>query len=146
MSGQRGKGPLKHTTDVIYAAKMISESGSRMDVLARQIANQCPDPPCKQDLLAYLEQIKFYSHQLKICSQVKAEIQNLGGELIMSASGGLRGKGRGDNICELLHIPTLLSSDALAIVPSSVTSPADLPSTIEPILLQALILLIARTS
>lgn len=46
---------------------------------------QCPDPPCKQDLLAYLEQIKFYSHQLKICSQVKAEIQNLGGELIMSA-------------------------------------------------------------
>ncbi|XP_028641723.1 catenin alpha-3 [Grammomys surdaster] len=81
----RGKGPLKHTTDVIYAAKMISESGSRMDVLARQIANQCPDPPCKQDLLAYLEQIKFYSHQLKICSQVKAEIQNLGGELIVSA-------------------------------------------------------------
>ncbi|XP_052600777.1 catenin alpha-3 isoform X1 [Peromyscus californicus insignis] len=81
----RGKGPLKHTTDVIYAAKMISESGSRMDILARQIANQCPDPPCKQDLLAYLEQIKFYSHQLKICSQVKAEIQNLGGELIMSA-------------------------------------------------------------
>nr|XP_020757207.1 catenin alpha-3-like [Odocoileus virginianus texanus] len=80
-----GKGPLKHTTDVIYAAKMISESGSRMDVLARQIANQCPDPSCKQDLLAYLEQIKFYSHQLKICSQVKAEIQNLGGELIMSA-------------------------------------------------------------
>lgn len=46
---------------------------------------QCPDPSCKQDLLAYLEQIKFYSHQLKICSQVKAEIQNLGGELIMSA-------------------------------------------------------------
>ncbi|XP_060225405.1 catenin alpha-3 [Meriones unguiculatus] len=81
----RGKGPLKHTTDVIYAAKLISESGSRMDILARQIANQCPDPPCKQDLLAYLEQIKFYSHQLKICSQVKAEIQNLGGELIMSA-------------------------------------------------------------
>uniref|UniRef100_A0A8C4PQ59 Catenin alpha 3 n=1 Tax=Equus asinus TaxID=9793 RepID=A0A8C4PQ59_EQUAS len=81
----RGKGPLKHTTEVIYAAKLISESGSRMDVLARQIANQCPDPSCKQDLLAYLEQIKFYSHQLKICSQVKAEIQNLGGELIMSA-------------------------------------------------------------
>lgn len=46
---------------------------------------QCPDQSCKQDLLAYLEQIKLYSHQLKICSQVKAEIQNLGGELIMSA-------------------------------------------------------------
>ncbi|XP_051656220.1 catenin alpha-3 isoform X2 [Manacus candei] len=81
----RGRGPLKHTSDVINAAKMISESGSRMDVLARLIADQCPDQSCKQDLLAYLEQIKLYSHQLKICSQVKAEIQNLGGELIMSA-------------------------------------------------------------
>ncbi|KAM7102388.1 LOW QUALITY PROTEIN: catenin alpha-3 [Ciconia maguari] len=81
----RGRGPLKNSSDVINAAKMISESGSRMDVLARLIANQCPDQSCKQDLLAYLEQIKLYSHQLKICSQVKAEIQNLGGELIMSA-------------------------------------------------------------
>ncbi|XP_071419945.1 catenin alpha-3 isoform X3 [Pithys albifrons albifrons] len=81
----RGRGPLKHTCDVINAAKLISESGSRMDVLARLIADQCPDQSCKQDLLAYLEQIKLYSHQLKICSQVKAEIQNLGGELIMSA-------------------------------------------------------------
>uniref|UniRef100_A0A8C8RMJ4 Catenin alpha 3 n=1 Tax=Pelusios castaneus TaxID=367368 RepID=A0A8C8RMJ4_9SAUR len=81
----RDTGPLKNTSDVIYAAKMISESGSRMDMLARLIANQCPDLSCKQDLLAYLEQIKLYSHQLKICSQVKAEIQNLGGELNMSA-------------------------------------------------------------
>ncbi|XP_070608267.1 catenin alpha-3 isoform X1 [Erythrolamprus reginae] len=81
----RGRGPLKNTSDVINAAKMISESGSRMDVLARLISNQCPDWSCKQDLFAYLEQIKFYSHQLKICSQVKAEIQNLGGEVIMSA-------------------------------------------------------------
>ncbi|KFU87511.1 Catenin alpha-3, partial [Chaetura pelagica] len=81
----RGRGPLKNTSDVINAAKMISESGSRMDVLARLIADQCPDQSCRQDLLAYLQQIKLYSHQLKICSQVKAEIQNLGGELIMSA-------------------------------------------------------------
>ncbi|XP_077206873.1 catenin alpha-3 isoform X3 [Paroedura picta] len=81
----RGRGPLKNTSDVINAAKMISASGSRMDMLARQISNQCPDPSCKQDLLAYLEQIKLYSHQLKICSRVKAEIQNLGGELIVSA-------------------------------------------------------------
>ncbi|NXQ04621.1 CTNA3 protein, partial [Vidua macroura] len=80
----RGRGPLKHTSDVINAAKVISESGSRMDVLARLIADQA-NQSCKQDLLAYLEQIKLYSHQLKICSQVKAEIQNLGGELIMSA-------------------------------------------------------------
>uniref|UniRef100_A0A8D1E9X2 Catenin alpha-3 n=1 Tax=Sus scrofa TaxID=9823 RepID=A0A8D1E9X2_PIG len=54
-------------------------------IIGHLFPNFCPDPSCKQDLLAYLEQIKFYSHQLKICSQVKAEIQNLGGELIMSA-------------------------------------------------------------
>ncbi|XP_027549879.1 catenin alpha-3 isoform X3 [Neopelma chrysocephalum] len=36
----RGRGPLKHTSDVINAAKMISESGSRMDILARLIADQ----------------------------------------------------------------------------------------------------------
>uniref|UniRef100_A0A670YFZ1 Catenin alpha 3 n=1 Tax=Pseudonaja textilis TaxID=8673 RepID=A0A670YFZ1_PSETE len=36
----RGRGPLKNTSDVINAAKMISESGSRMDVLARLISNQ----------------------------------------------------------------------------------------------------------
>ncbi|RXM29125.1 Catenin alpha-3 [Acipenser ruthenus] len=80
-----GKGPLKLISDVINAAMMISDAGCRMDVLARQIANQCPDPSCKQDLLSYLEQIQLYSHQLKICSQVKSEIQNLGGELITSA-------------------------------------------------------------
>ncbi|XP_055503152.1 catenin alpha-3-like isoform X1 [Leucoraja erinacea] len=81
----RGRGPLKNTSDVINAAKTISDSGNRMDALVRQIANQCQDPSCKQDLLAYLEQIKLYSHQLKICSKVKAEIQNLSEELIVSA-------------------------------------------------------------
>ncbi|KAK6487319.1 catenin alpha-3-like [Huso huso] len=81
----RGKGPLKLISDVINAAMMISDAGCRMDVLARQIAKQCPDPSCKQDLLSYLEQIQLYSHQLKICSQVKSEIQSLGGVLITSA-------------------------------------------------------------
>ena len=49
----RGKGLPKHTTDVICAAKMISESVSRMDVLSWQVANQCPGPSCNQDLLDY---------------------------------------------------------------------------------------------
>uniref|UniRef100_A0A8C4S583 Catenin alpha 3 n=1 Tax=Erpetoichthys calabaricus TaxID=27687 RepID=A0A8C4S583_ERPCA len=80
----RGRGPLKYTSDVINAAMVISEAGGRMDILARQIAHQCQDPSCKQDLLAYLQQIKLYSHQLKICSQVKSEIHNIGGELLSS--------------------------------------------------------------
>ncbi|XP_036068546.1 catenin alpha-2 isoform X2 [Oryzias melastigma] len=45
---------------------------------------RCPDSACKQDLLAYLQRIALYCHQLNICSKVKAEVQNLGGELIVS--------------------------------------------------------------
>ncbi|KAE8628592.1 hypothetical protein XENTR_v10000119 [Xenopus tropicalis] len=80
----RGKGPLKNTSDVINAAKKIAEAGSRMDKLARAVADQCPDSACKQDLIAYLQRIALYCHQLNICSKVKAEVQNLGGELIVS--------------------------------------------------------------
>uniref|UniRef100_A0A672H0D8 Catenin alpha-1 n=1 Tax=Salarias fasciatus TaxID=181472 RepID=A0A672H0D8_SALFA len=80
----RGKGPLKNTSDVISAAKKIAEAGSRMDKLGRTIADNCPDSTCKQDLLAYLQRIALYCHQLNICSKVKAEVQNLGGELVVS--------------------------------------------------------------
>uniref|UniRef100_A0A8C6KC32 Catenin alpha-2 n=1 Tax=Nothobranchius furzeri TaxID=105023 RepID=A0A8C6KC32_NOTFU len=80
----RGKGPLKNSSDVINAAKKIAEAGSRMDKLSRAVADQCPDSACKQDLLAYLQRIALYCHQLNICSKVKAEVQNLGGELIVS--------------------------------------------------------------
>uniref|UniRef100_A0A673ILA5 Catenin alpha-1-like n=1 Tax=Sinocyclocheilus rhinocerous TaxID=307959 RepID=A0A673ILA5_9TELE len=76
--------PLKNTSDVISAAKKIAEAGSRMDKLGRAIADQCPDSACKQDLLAYLQRIALYCHQLNICSKVKAEVQNLGGELVVS--------------------------------------------------------------
>ena len=34
--------------------------------------------------MAYLQRIALYCHQLNICSKVKAEVQNLGGELIVS--------------------------------------------------------------
>lgn len=59
----RCKGPLKHTTDVICAAKIMS--GSRINVLTQQLINHGPDPSCTQDVLTYLEQIKFFSHQMK---------------------------------------------------------------------------------
>ncbi|KAK2116060.1 Catenin alpha-1 [Saguinus oedipus] len=55
-----------------------------MDKLGHTIADHCPDSACKQDLLAYLQCIALYCHQLNICSKVKAEVQNLGGELIVS--------------------------------------------------------------
>lgn len=80
----RGKGPLQTTMAVIEAAKKISEAGTKLDTLARQIADQCPESTTKKDLLAYLERIRLYCHQLNITSRVKADVQNVSGELVVS--------------------------------------------------------------
>lgn len=80
----RGKGPLKTTMDVINAAKKISEHGTRLDKLARSIADQCPESDTKKDLIAYLQRIALYCHQLNITSKVKADVQNISGNLIVS--------------------------------------------------------------
>lgn len=80
----RGKGPLKTTMDVINAAKNISDLGTRLDKLARQLADQCSESDTKKDLLAYLQKIVLYCHQLNITSKVKADVQNISGNLIVS--------------------------------------------------------------
>ena len=80
----RGRGPLKTTMDVINAAKKISEAGTKLDKLARQIADQCPESTTKKDLIAYLQRIALYCHQRNITSKVKADVQNVSGELIVS--------------------------------------------------------------
>ncbi|CAG9759441.1 unnamed protein product [Ceutorhynchus assimilis] len=80
----RGRGPLKTTMDVINAAKKISEAGTKLDKLTRQIAEQCPESSTKKDLIAYLQRIALYCHQMNITSKVKADVQNISGELIVS--------------------------------------------------------------
>lgn len=75
--------------DVINAAKKISEAGTKLDKLTRQIADQCPESSTKKDLLAYLQRIALYCHQLNITSKVKADVQNISGELIVSGVGDL---------------------------------------------------------
>ncbi|XP_077991933.1 catenin alpha-2-like [Glandiceps talaboti] len=80
----RGRGPLKTSMDVINAAKKIAEAGSKLDKLARTIADQCPDSKSKEDLDAYLQRIALYCHQLNICSKVKADVQSVSGELVVS--------------------------------------------------------------
>jgi len=80
----RGRGPLKSTMDVINAAKKISEHGTNLDRLATTIADQCPDSQSKKDLEAYLQRIALYCHQLNITSKVKADVQSVSGELIVS--------------------------------------------------------------
>merc|ERR1712168_1570707 len=80
----RGKGRLKTTMDVIEAAQKISEASTKLDKLARLIADECPESSTKKDLLAYLQRIALYCHQLNITSKVKADVQNVSGELIVS--------------------------------------------------------------
>uniref|UniRef100_A0A8C2E4B0 Catenin (cadherin-associated protein), alpha 1 n=1 Tax=Cyprinus carpio TaxID=7962 RepID=A0A8C2E4B0_CYPCA len=111
----RGKGPLKNASDVISAAKKIAEAGSRMDKLGRAIADQCPDSACKQDLLAYLQRIALYCHQLNICSKVKAEVQNLGGELVVSGVSPhlLRGRKGQTDLCLCGEKPNYLKQKKL---------------------------------
>jgi hypothetical protein len=58
----RRLGPLKTTMDVINAAKKISEAGTKLDKLTREIADQCPESSTKKDLLAYLQRIALYCH------------------------------------------------------------------------------------
>ena len=70
--------------DVINAAKKISEAGNKLDKLTKEIAEQCPESSTKQDLLAYLQRIALYCHQIQITSKVKADVQNISGELIVS--------------------------------------------------------------
>lgn len=82
-----GRGPLKTTMDVINAAKKISEAGTKLDKLTREIADQCPESSTKKDLLAYLQRIALYCHQIQITSKVKADVQNISGELIVSGVG-----------------------------------------------------------
>ncbi|KAG3266974.1 catenin alpha 2 [Ictidomys tridecemlineatus] len=70
------------SNDIIVLAKQMCMIMMEMTDFTR-----CPDSACKQDLLAYLQRIALYCHQLNICSKVKAEVQNLGGELIVSGTG-----------------------------------------------------------
>ena len=64
-------GPLKTTMDIINAAKKISECGVKLDKLARDIAEECPESQSKRELDAYLKPIPLFCNQLNIASKVK---------------------------------------------------------------------------
>lgn len=49
---------------------------------------QCPDSSSKNDLLAYIQRIALYSHQLTITARVKADVQMISGELVVSGVSG----------------------------------------------------------
>jgi len=80
----RGRGPLKTTMDVIRAAQEISDLGAKLNALANQIGEESVESETKKDLYAYLQRIILYCQQLNITSRVKADVQQVGDELIVS--------------------------------------------------------------
>ena len=80
----RGRGPLKTTMDIINAAKKISECGAKLDKLARNIADECPESQSKRDLDAYLKPIPLFCNQLNIASKVKENVIDVSGEPIIT--------------------------------------------------------------
>lgn len=95
--------------DVINAAKKISEAGTKLDKLTRQIAEQCPESSTKKDLIAYLQRIALYCHQMNITSKVKADVQNISGELIVS---GVRCNYMKENVCMYIFCIFIFSTVA----------------------------------
>lgn len=105
-----GRGPLKTTMDVINAAKKISEAGTKLDKLTREIAEQCPESSTKKDLLAYLQRIALYCHQIQITSKVKADVQNISGELIVSGVSAINNQIKTiQKNCIQLIVPSIFS-------------------------------------
>lgn len=80
----RGRGPLKTTMDIINAAKKISDCGGKLDKLARDIAENCPESQSKRELDAYLKPIPLFCNQLNIASKVKANVIDVSGEPIIT--------------------------------------------------------------
>ena len=68
----KGLGPITTSLEMIRAAQMISQAGTQLDKVAREVAGQCEETRTRQDLLAYLQRIALYCHQLNICSKVGA--------------------------------------------------------------------------
>lgn len=68
--------------DLVITAKDIARAGEYLSTMARAIAEECPDIKSKKDLLAYVDRIKLYCHQLKITSAVKADIKTSSRETV----------------------------------------------------------------
>ena len=72
----KGLGPITTSLEMIRAAQMISQAGTQLDKMARVVAEQCGETRTRQDLLAYLQRIALYCHQLNICSKVADRVEH----------------------------------------------------------------------
>lgn len=79
----KGIGNLRTSMDVIKAAEKIAKYGSKLTELVQKLAQNCPHSHTKSDLLAYIQRITLYSHQLTVTARIKADVQMIGGETII---------------------------------------------------------------
>lgn len=79
----RGKGVLKNSIDVIKASETIAKHGVKLTKLVQQVCQDCSHSLTKSDLVAYIQRIALYSHQLNMTARVKADVHMIRGEAIM---------------------------------------------------------------
>ena len=70
----RGKGPYRTTSSIIGAAKKISQLGSRLEKLVKELSDSCPDSQSKVELLGYLKKLPLFLNQLNVVSKVKENV------------------------------------------------------------------------
>ena len=70
----RGKGPYRTTESIIGAAKKISQLGSRLEKLIKELSDSCPESQSKVELLSYLKKLPLFLNQLNVVSKVKENV------------------------------------------------------------------------
>ncbi|RMZ94094.1 catenin alpha, partial [Brachionus plicatilis] len=80
----RGKGPIKSIAGIIQAAKKISEIGTKLEKLCRNLHDECPESQSKKELNRYLNLIPLFCNQLNIGSKVKENIIDIKNTFLFS--------------------------------------------------------------
>ena len=70
----RGKGPYKTGAHIIEAAKKISQIGSKLEKLIKELSDNCPESQSKVELLGYLKKLPLFLNQLNVVSKVKESV------------------------------------------------------------------------
>ena len=70
----RGKGPYRTTQSIIAAAKKISQLGSRLEKLIKELCDSCPESQSRVELLSYLKKLPLFLNQLNVVSKVKENV------------------------------------------------------------------------
>jgi catenin alpha len=70
----RGRGPYKTVESVILAAKKISQIGSKLEKLIKELCDSCPESQSKVELLGYLKKLPLFLNQLNVVAKVKENV------------------------------------------------------------------------